>query len=67
MTLPPSPPGVSWFQRRNKMENDSFDLIREFKNNPMFAREFMDIHRSFSPWQKFVIELKYFLRTRFGI
>lgn len=49
------------------MENDFYDLVREFKNNPMLAREFVDIHESFSPWQKFVIELRHFVKTILGV
>jgi hypothetical protein len=43
------------------MHEEYVDLARRFKENPMLAREFLDIHRSFSPWQKFMIRLRYFM------
>lgn len=49
------------------MENEFYDLVREFKNNPMLAREFVDIHRSFSLWQKFMVGFRYLTKTRLGI
>ena len=49
------------------MENEFYDLVMEFKRNPMLAREFVHIHESFSLWQKFVIRARYLLKTRLGI
>lgn len=49
------------------MEHEFYDVVREFKNNPMFAREFVHIHESFSLWQKFVIKMRYLIKTRLGI
>lgn len=49
------------------MENEFYDLVMEFKRNPMLAREFVHIHDSFSLWQKFVLKMRYIMRTTIGI
>lgn len=50
-----------------RTEPEYLELVDEFRQNPMLAREFVDHYESFSPWQKFLIAARYSFFKIFGI
>jgi hypothetical protein len=49
------------------MRDEPYDIVGEFKKDPMLAWEFLEIHDSFPFWKKTLIKLRLALKTGLGI